>query len=203
MPLSAKERAQRYRDKKKATRESHEAYLQKERERWVTRKNNGKIKTIEDLSERGKRIQRKKWREVQRKVYAAKKTNKALEAFLSANSPPTSPVGIEQPIEHANRRRGRKIIRQRQSQTHRQLRKMQNELRGHVKLVNRYKKRLERLKNKSDNVHEQATRNQNVTQTTKSPRSKTAHLLKNSNTTSQVKRTLLFQHALVEELKER
>jgi len=57
MPLSAKERQQRWRDKKKPTPEGLLAYRQSEHDRYERRKQLGSRKLVKDLSTREHRMQ--------------------------------------------------------------------------------------------------------------------------------------------------
>jgi len=53
------QRAYRERQKEK----SHEGALEKERQRWVRRRSQGRVKGIADMTNREQRSIRKKWRE--------------------------------------------------------------------------------------------------------------------------------------------
>lgn len=66
MPLSSKEKSQRWRDRKKADATEHAKYLESERRRYQNRIKSGTRKLIGDLSERSKRIRRKVWRSPQK-----------------------------------------------------------------------------------------------------------------------------------------
>lgn len=61
MPLSAKERMQRYRNRIKEDPERHAEYLYKESERWKKRREEGKLPKL--IEEREERKQRKKLEE--------------------------------------------------------------------------------------------------------------------------------------------
>jgi len=91
MALTAAERAKKYRDKKKQDSETHKEYLQKERERYHRRKENGEF-LISNKSKRAQHYIRRKWRIKQKNRRAKKQLeNKGIE-FMMANSPTTSPT---------------------------------------------------------------------------------------------------------------
>jgi len=61
MPLSAKERQQRWRDKKKSTHNGLAEYKCAEHERYLRRKQTGSRKLVKDMSEQEHRIQKRRW----------------------------------------------------------------------------------------------------------------------------------------------
>lgn len=72
----------KYRERKKA--ENAEAYLQKERDRWHSRRGSKKVKVIiHDLTERVQRHLRKNWRDRQQKSRLRRKN---AEAYSPADS---------------------------------------------------------------------------------------------------------------------
>lgn len=84
-PLSAAERQRRCRARRNADPERRQKYLESERQRWRRDIEQDTKKRIQDLSERAKRQQRKKWREHKRK---GKEKAEALKNFVT---PPQSP----------------------------------------------------------------------------------------------------------------
>ncbi|XDV36664.1 hypothetical protein PO909_006404 [Leuciscus waleckii] len=79
MPLSAAEIARQYRKRRDANPEQRDAYLKKERDRWRKDRDTGKKKVINDLTERGKRLQRKKWKEAKKAARAKARTIEELQ----------------------------------------------------------------------------------------------------------------------------
>jgi len=59
--VSSKERQQRYRDKLKLDPDRYNASKEKERGRWIKRKELSKVKGINDMTPREQRSVRKKW----------------------------------------------------------------------------------------------------------------------------------------------
>ena len=79
---------------------THQQYLEKERERYQRRKEEGKLKTVHDLTSREQTELRKKWRKekrAQRAVLKKNKQNGQAEPFNLSHTPPPSPVLILQP----------------------------------------------------------------------------------------------------------
>ncbi|KAK7160697.1 hypothetical protein R3I93_008381 [Phoxinus phoxinus] len=67
----------------------HRAYLKKERERWRKDRDTGKKKAINDLTERGKRSQKKKLKE------AKKAARDKARTIVELQTPPPSPEPLE------------------------------------------------------------------------------------------------------------
>lgn len=100
--LSVEERRRRnaeYQKKRKEKLNSQPELIEEflRRERWTHRVQDGKVKTISDLSERKRRKRRKLWKKAQRESRESRK--KAQKIQQSLNTPPDSPLDIsfEQP----------------------------------------------------------------------------------------------------------
>ena len=97
MPLSAAERAKRYRDKIKSDPARHEEYIQNERDRYKARRDRGDF-DLSQKTERERRQIRRTWRETNRRTWRetksrAKKSKNMLVhgfQFMTANSPMSS-----------------------------------------------------------------------------------------------------------------
>ncbi|KAL4702763.1 hypothetical protein ACJJTC_002303 [Scirpophaga incertulas] len=70
--------------------EKYAAQKEKERLRYLRRKEQKKLKTIDDLTPRQQRQKRKLWRESRHRYVEKKKKEKIVEQMLIDNSPPTS-----------------------------------------------------------------------------------------------------------------
>lgn len=105
MALTAAERAKRYRDKKKADPETHAKYLQKERERYKARKQNGEFK-ISSKSERAQNYIRRKWRTKQRERRQRTKLQENAVKFMEQNTPVSSPTRLENGPNNQNEQNG-------------------------------------------------------------------------------------------------
>ena len=62
MPLSAAEKMRRYRERLRSDPDKRAEMMTKERDRWHNRRNNNGVTLIGGMTDRGKRLQRKKWR---------------------------------------------------------------------------------------------------------------------------------------------
>ena len=89
MPLSAAERQRLRRQRIRENPELHDAIKQKERQRWHKRNQEGKVRTVDELSEREKRSRRKKWRLAQTRC---RRRNQEMNDIIPL-TPPTSPLG--------------------------------------------------------------------------------------------------------------
>ncbi len=90
-PLSAAERQRRYRARRDADPERRQKYLESEHQRWKRDVEQGKKKKISDLSERGKRQLRKKWRKQNKS-----RKEKAEARKHSLDTFPPSPDPVQQ-----------------------------------------------------------------------------------------------------------
>ena len=198
MPLTQAEKQRRYRERLKNDPERREAYLKKERERWEDRKARGMVKTISEMSTLEQRHQRLSWRTFQAKCRDRKKMAKQVI------TPPASPQEIVfqdlpqfHSPEHMKKPDGwkssKKISRKRYFKQQHMIHVSEAQADKYKRLANMYKKRWQRS----------AKQNQPLT-----PRTKTRHLLKHAcgnmaEELKQVKRSLLFHHTLVQQVKEK
>lgn len=197
MALTPAEKQRRYRERINANAEKREVYLKKMRDRAKTRRELKIEKSIEDLSERGKRQRRKEWRERQRKCREKGKAFLRNLAPVLDETPPSSPTGsvLANPVEHPNSVRGRKRLRRDRSAAYRRLKKLEEELQSTKRKLYKYKTRCQRLKK------ERAEKRK--TKTKKSPLTKLNTEIKNQSLSEPVKRKLLFQSTLLDELREK
>ena len=89
MSLSAAEKQILYRQRRNVDPIKREAYLQKQKDTWVKRKQLGHVKSISELKDRAQRKLRKTWR-------MERSRNRKKHAFISAQlraieTPPASP----------------------------------------------------------------------------------------------------------------
>ena len=189
MALTSAERSRRWRERQKQDPEKHQKYPQKEKQRYQERKKVGKLKNVEDLSEREKRAVRKQWRKNQQNK---RKKDKETKNLLSSNTPPNSPcqdlAHEEAPLD-GRTSRGRKKIRKDRSKAYREINKLRVKLAQKEKDVARYKKRFYRERVKNKNLD--------------SPRTKTNTLIRGQKVSDEVKRTLNFHHSLVKGIREK
>ncbi|XP_062846256.1 E3 ubiquitin-protein ligase BRE1A-like [Trichomycterus rosablanca] len=101
LPRSAAEKQRRYRARRDADPERREKYLEKEREKYREDLKSGRKKRINNLSEREKRRQRKKWRETYHRI---KDRKEALQHLITpSHSPQLSPAQAVDPQPSTSR----------------------------------------------------------------------------------------------------
>ena len=108
MVLTAAEKQKRYRERMKQDPEKYKRYLQAERKRWKTRRSEGKIKGIKEMSTRAQRQQRRRWKTQQKECRQRKKNARCLE------TPPNSPLDHEEepkPTTSRQKLQGKKAAR--------------------------------------------------------------------------------------------
>ncbi|CAH0551250.1 unnamed protein product [Brassicogethes aeneus] len=95
-----KEKKRKYRERVAADLERSEKAKSYERERNKKRKEKGQLKNIGDMENREKNKQRKKWREASNRYYQKKKLSGRTEKFINDNTPPSSPLSLEENINY-------------------------------------------------------------------------------------------------------
>ena len=100
MALSNAEKQRLSRDRINANPAKRENAADKERLRWYERKRSGKVKTINQMTNREQRRERKKWRKNYKRYLLKQEGKKALkdqEEITLRNTPPTSPAAETMP----------------------------------------------------------------------------------------------------------
>ncbi|CAG4981737.1 unnamed protein product [Colias eurytheme] len=73
--------------------ELYAKYKEKNKAKYQKRKNEGKVLSINNLTQRDQKMLRRKWREEAKKSYQRKKEEKErIQRFMDCNSPPTSDI---------------------------------------------------------------------------------------------------------------
>lgn len=73
--------------------ELYAEYKEKNKAKYRKRKDEGKVKSVNNLTPRDQKMLRKKWREAAKKSYQRKKEEKArIQRFIDCNSPPSSDI---------------------------------------------------------------------------------------------------------------
>ncbi|XP_053401360.1 uncharacterized protein LOC128557639 [Mercenaria mercenaria] len=186
MGMSNAERQRRFRERRDADPERRQIYLQKGRERYRNDCKSGKVKPVEQLSDRDKRAIRKRWRTQKRKDRLRQKKN--METLKTLNTPPSTP-------EHENpssrqKKQHKKKSRREEAKLYREKKKMELEIEKLKKKVEMYKKRLAR-KQSEDEKKQQDT-----------PRRRTRKLLRNL-APKEVKKSLFSYQVLIEALRQK
>jgi len=176
MPLSAAERQRRYREKQKLTPQTLEAYKQKKHEYYMKSR-----KPIGLCDDREKRLRRRNWRNAQRDRRDHVKHTRSTFNVDTQSSPSSESVDSDVEPSPAS---SLGAIRQRY------LRRIKR-----LNIINKY------LKSKLRGVQKQCCRLKRKVTTAgmpTTPLSKSTYLMTQSP--SKVKKTLVFHHALVQEL---
>lgn len=194
MGLTSAEKQRRYRERINADPEKREEYLWKMRERAQNRRIKNIDKPIGDLSERAKRRRkRKEWRDRKRISRANSiKKRRNLEAILDV-TPPSSPRLQVANAEHRNIIRGRQKVRKDRTASYRRIKQLEKELASATTKINKYKRRVARLKKiKTNNKIVQSM----------SPLTKLNVEIGNQVIPGSIKRKLLFQDTILTEVRE-
>ena len=182
----------RLRDKIKSDPIAHAAYLEKEKERYKKRKQEGKIKTVHDLSVKEQRLRRRKWKKEKRKQRQEKK--KSEEADLQNTPPPSpprppSPSDDPQPGTSSQKKVGRKKVQRENRQCYRKLAKQEK----HIKKLENRIKMLQRKLRKTTGTQALSP---------KSPASRANALINTANVDA-IRKELTFSFSVEEDLKKR
>lgn len=188
MPMTAKERQQRWRDKKKSTPGGQAEYRHAEKIRYKRRKETGSRKLVAAMTDREHRMQVRKWRNWKRASNI-----KQTEIHKDALTPAKNTTETETPISQSSSQssahvRGRQKVRKDRSRAYRTIKSLKEELEAKNKLINCYRQRLSRSK----------YRNAATPRTT--PRSKTREQLKSCHVNDKVRKSLLFHNVLISEI---
>lgn len=193
MALTNAEKQRRFCQRRDADAEKRSEYLRKKREKYVSDLAVGKRIHIADMSERAQRQHRKK----EKRLYRKKLDNFKSSATLT---PPCSPTELEEGINSHQRLTGAKKRNRNIAKCYRDNNKLKQNLEEQKRKAELYKKRWMREKNKSK---------QSVP-IVETPRSKTRRLLKGwksssrknaTQTTKNVKRTLVFHNAIIDQIR--
>lgn len=190
---------QRAREKLKQDPLKHEEVKLADRQRCAKKKQEGKVKSIKEMTKREQRAVRKSWRERANRHNAKKRQQNRESRFMEDITPPQSPDGnivdepstsrrnqMDQRSNRLRRRRNREEKNRQIEQLKQQLSKVQSE-------KCRYKSRYCRLKNKQ---------NKQSGKTLLTPRSKVSEMAKNNpSLTEEVQRSLLFSEAISDQIK--
>ena len=185
MPMSAKERQQRWRDRKKSTPEGLAEYKRAEHDRYEHRKQTGSRKLVKDMSAREHRMQRKKWRTW--KVDSVRR-----HAVSQQELQPVPEIQSSTITSNTDKNlRGRRKVRKDRAKAYRTITKLKEELQQKNKTIQKYRQRLYR-KSVCSRSNE---KNENT------PRSTTRRQLSGCHVNSRVRKCLLFHNVLVSNLK--
>lgn len=170
--------------------ELHEKEKAQERERWRRRIEQGKIKTINDLSRREKKVKRNMWRQSSRK-YREKIHNRerATNKFVMENTPPPSPATVQERHSASRKEVGRKKVRRDRSRAYRKIHDL-------TQKVHRLTKNLSKIKTR----YYRHIRKTKIMRNT--PNSKVKQYIGKCKVPEEVKRKLLFNEVLTTQIAE-
>ena len=146
MGMNAAERARKYRQNIKNDPLRYNQYLQKEKERYKTRKINGERPSIKELPEREARKLRRKWRKEKRERNDKEKERKKRTSEVMF-TPPASPETQDQ-SESEQKKRGRRRVKKERLKVYRRNRELEAQITKAQRDKLKFKKRWLRLKKK-------------------------------------------------------
>lgn len=203
MPFSREEKLRRKReaekrryDRMKQDPEGREKLRQKERDQYSKKKENKIIRPISQLNEREKRAKRKQWRQTSKTYRQKRKQTQIENEFLERNTPPASPVPVEN-INEPHQVTPQSISGKRLAARNRKVRSRRSKEREEMILklrkdVARYKGKYYRLKKKSKQKIRQFDH--------PSPKTRVGDMI-GGNHTPEIAKKLLFAEAVSDQLK--
>lgn len=194
MAMSNAERQRKFRLNRDINPEKRAAYLRKEKDRNVKKTDSGIIKNVQAMTEREKRAARKKWRSLKRKARArAKEHVKTMQNIVTPPSTPGSNEHAED--EYLQSRQKQQSSKKKKRQVAKCFRDndlLKKELEKQKLLTQKYRKRLQR---QPEMLQKQECK-------ADTPRTRTRTLLRHYPKKI-VRKTLVFQSALIDQIKER
>ncbi|KAI8442439.1 hypothetical protein MSG28_005952 [Choristoneura fumiferana] len=190
--LKKKEYDRKRREKMKSDPTSFEVLREKERLKYLKKKEKGQVKPISNMSSRERRVKRKTWKKNSQTYRDNRaKVRKNLTRLLDETPPPSPGPVIEVDIQNNNEVRGlvaarrRRQLRKRRAALYAKIAKLQTKLKYVLREKEKYRKRCQRqIKN---------------VQT--SPEAKVSALLKNVQVSDLVKKKLLLSEVITKQLK--
>ena len=185
MAMSNAERQRKYRQRRDADHNKRQQHLKESRERYVRDRQTGRNKSIGEMTDREKRMVRKKWRNQKRKDRERKKM--LTKAVQSEISPPSSPE-LPRPSNSSQKSMQIKRDKRKKAKCYRENEKLKIEVEMMQRRIAMYKKRLFRL--------------QQCKRPSESPRARTKLLLRNLSK-EDVKRCIFKYNVVMEQLKQK
>lgn len=176
-----------------------EELKEKERLKYLNKKAKKQVKSVSEMSSREHRTKKKQWKQNSKCYRARIRQNSKLQQHLNANSPPDSDEENAEPsvnpdqVNNANKMDrksvGRKKVRRDRSKMYKDNQKLKEQLKISKARAERYKKRYQSLKTKTQNSQHPLT-----------PNSKVRKLLGNERVSPVIRKRLLFGEVLNEEV---
>ena len=181
------EKQREYRKRIKADAARRQAQKERDHEKYLDQSAKGNRKLVKDMSEKQHRLEKRHWRRRQRESRQAQM--KAAEAMDSVITPTSSPrdgqIPHQEPPPSRQRTQGMKIRNKLRKENERRIKKLEKQLESAKKRADMYRKRLERMKASAPDT----------------PRTKTRKLLRNLHVRPEIKKTLIYHHALVSDVR--
>jgi hypothetical protein len=174
MAMSNAERQRKFRENRKNDPQKRASYIANLNQKYENDKQSGKKKLIKDLTERGQRAVRMKWKKEKRTL---RKRNKEAEALLD-----DTPAGPSRQKSESVQNKNRNMAK-----CYRDMKKLKATLRIQERKTELYKKRCARLLKGNDTKHD-------------SPKMKTSKQLRHYPQ-KEIQRTLTFHNALLDQIK--
>ena len=193
MGMSNAERQRKFRENRDRNPEKREAYLQRERNRNMKKKEKGILKSVQDMTAREKRAARKRWRNQKRKKREQiKEQAKVMKSLLTPPNTPAGVNGLPEDVVVQQKKQSSKKKKREIAKCYRDNERLKKELAKQKLVSDKYRKRLERQS-------EMQKRQESKLDT---PRTKTRKLLRHFPQKI-VRKTLVFQTALIEQIKQK
>lgn len=175
-----------YRQRRDANQDKRAAYLQSRHFKYEKDKEEGKVKLIAEMNDREKRKTRRDWK--QRQQICRERAER-----IQQTTPPATPDGSDAPSTTRQRVAGAKMKRKEKTAAYKRIKTLEAQLDEARRKAEKYKKRYQRFARPTPPPGCKDT-----------PRTKTRKLMQcfKLNKAS-VRKTLLFHHALVDEIRNR
>lgn len=201
--MSQEEKLKRKRECEKRRREKikndnvkHQALKDKKHEIYLRAKETGKVKLVNDMTEREKRLKRKQWNKNTKTRRQRIKAAVEASRFCENHTPPQSPLSLNGHQQQANveslqKKRGRKQVKRNRSSAYRKIKLLEKKNSSMKKKYEKYKKKYLRLVEK---------RNKEL-KNELTPNTKVKNILKGVIVDGTVRKRLVFAEALSQDLK--
>lgn len=189
--------------------EQYRIQKEKERRRYLLRKEKNKIISIQDMSERAKREQRRRWRKNSRKYLKKLEEQKKIQNILLNDSPPMSEVDVAEPppvldpLEVGNNSQSKTEVQENSAQDRKNASRIRKLRYKSAKVIGKLKEDINKLKREKDVLRKKIQRIK--FQKEKEMKSKEDTIEKNDNQllkdvkadkVEEVKKKLLFNESL-------
>ena len=182
------EKQKAYRARIRADPERREEQKRRDHAKYLDQLEKGNRKLRQDMTDKEHRLVRRAWRKRQRASrQAQRRDQEAVEAIITPPHSPRDDVLHEEPQPSRQKTQGLKVRNKRRKENERTVKRLREQLDSARKRADMYRKRYEREKTKTSGPD--------------TPRSKTRKLLRNLHVRPEVRKTLVYHHALVSDVR--